>query len=70
MTVTSTGIAWNGSIPVGGTVTITGTVTVDNPYSGNSALTNTFITAAPGSNCPAGTTDPRCTVACRCWSRG
>ena len=62
VTITSTGISWTGSIPVGGTVIVTGTVTVDDPYSGNSALTHTFSTSAPGSNCPVGSTDPRCSV--------
>jgi uncharacterized repeat protein (TIGR01451 family) len=60
--VTTAGVVWTGSIPVGGTVTITGTVTVDNPDTGNKLLGGTFITTAPGSNCPSGSTDPRCTV--------
>jgi large repetitive protein len=60
--VTTAGVVWTGSIPVGGTVTITGTVTVDNPDLGNNLLGGTFITTALGSNCPAGSTDPRCSV--------
>ena len=62
LTLTSTGISWTGSIPVGGTVTITGTVTVNNPDTGNKVLANNFSTAAAGSNCPSGGTDPRCSV--------
>jgi large repetitive protein len=62
LTLTATGISWTGSIPVGGTVTITGTVTVNNPDTGNKVLTNNFSTAAAGSDCPSGGTDPRCSV--------
>jgi large repetitive protein len=60
LSLTATGISWTGSIPVGGTVTITGTVTVNNPDTGNKVLASTLSTAAPGSDCPAGGTDPRC----------
>src|SRR6202035_1009781 len=57
-----TAISWTGSIPAGGTVTVTGTVTVNNPDTGNKVLTSTLSTAAAGSNCPSGSTDPRCTA--------
>ena len=43
------------------TVTITSTVTVNNPDTGDHILTATAVSAAPGNNCPAGSTDPRCT---------
>ena len=56
----TTGAVWTGDIPVGGTVTLTGSVTVNNPDTGNRILTETNTTDAPGSNCPAGGTDPRC----------
>jgi uncharacterized repeat protein (TIGR01451 family) len=62
ITVTTTGVSWTGSIPVGGTVTITGSVTVNNPDTGNKVLVNDFATTAAGSNCPSGSTDPRCSV--------
>ena len=62
LSLTATGISWTGNIPVGGTVTITGTVTVNNPDTGNKVLAVTITTAAAGSNCPAGGTDPRCSV--------
>ena len=62
LTLTATGISWTGSIPVGGTVTVTGTVTVNNPDTGNKVMTSTLTTAAAGSNCPAGGTDPPCTA--------
>ena len=63
LTLTSTGISWTGSIPVGGTVTVTGTVTVNNPDTGNkragqhlSPRPRRAATARPGG------TDPRCSV--------
>ena len=62
LTVTSTGASWTGDIPVGGTVVITGTVTVDNSVPLSTVLTITDSTSAPGSNCPSGSTDPRCTA--------
>jgi len=62
LTLTSTGISWTGSIPVGGTVTVTGTVTVNNPDTGNKLMASTLSTTAAGSNCPAGTTDPHCSI--------
>ena len=62
LSLTATGIAWTGSIPVGGSVTVTGTVTVNNPDTGNKVMASTLSTAAAGSNCPSGGTDPRCSV--------
>ena len=62
LTLTSTAISWTGSIPVGGSVTVTGTVTVNTPDTGNKTMASTLSTAAAGSNCPAGGTDPRCSV--------
>jgi choice-of-anchor A domain-containing protein/uncharacterized repeat protein (TIGR01451 family) len=62
LTVTATGVSWTGNIPVGGSVTVTGTVTVDNPDPGNKVMTAVLSTAAAGSNCPAGGTDPRCST--------
>ena len=62
VTLTPTGISWTGSIPVGGSVTVTGTVTVNNPDTGNKVMASTLSTAAAGSNCPSGGTDPRCSV--------
>ena len=62
LTLTSTGISWTGSIPVGGAVTVTGTVTVNNPNAGNKLMASTLSTTAAGSNCPSGGTDPRCSI--------
>jgi large repetitive protein len=62
LSLTATAISWTGDIPVGGSVTVTGTVTVKNPDPGNKTLASTLSTAAPGSNCPAGGTDPACSV--------
>ena len=62
LTLTGTGISWTGSIPAGGSVTVTGTVTVSNPDTGNKVLASTLTSAAAGSDCPSGGTDPRCAV--------
>ena len=60
LSIGATGAVWTGDIPVGGTVTITSPVTVNNHVTGN-VLTATAVSAAPGNNCQAGSTDPRCT---------
>ena len=62
LSLTATGISWTGDIPVGGTVTVTGTVTVHDPDSGNKHLAAVLTTTAPGSNCPSGSADARCSV--------
>jgi hypothetical protein len=41
-------------------VTVTYSVTVNDPETGNLTLANTVSSADPGSNCPSGSTDPRC----------
>jgi uncharacterized repeat protein (TIGR01451 family) len=43
-------------------VTITGSIIVANPHSGSQVIAITDATTAPGSNCPAGSADPRCTM--------
>jgi hypothetical protein len=58
----SAGVVWTGDIPVGATVTITGSVTVNNPDTGDHILSEINISNAPGSNCPTGATDPRCST--------
>ena len=55
-------LTWTGDLTPGTTVTITYSVTVNNPDTGDRLLTNTVVTAATGSNCPAGSTDPACTA--------
>ena len=60
LSIGATGTVWTGDIPIGGTVTITSPVRVDNPVT-STTLTATAVSTAPGSNCPAGSTDPRCT---------
>ena len=62
LTITGASVSWTGSIPAGGTVTVTGTVTVNDSVPLNTVLTSTITTSAAGSNCPAGGTDPRCSV--------
>ena len=53
-------LTWTGNLNPGQAATITYSVTVNNPDTGDKLLTNTVTSAAPGSNCPAGGTDPRC----------
>ena len=55
-------ITWTGDLALGASATITYTVTVHNPDTGDDILTNTVTSATAGNNCPAGSTDPRCTV--------
>ena len=53
-------LTWTGNLTPGQAATITYSVTVNSPDSGDKILTNTVTSAAPGSNCPTGGTDPRC----------
>ena len=53
---------WTGSLTPGGTATITYSVTVNDPDTGNTILTNTVASTAPGSTCPPGTGGSRCSV--------
>ena len=62
LSVGTTGAVWTGDVPVGATVTITGSVNIVSPYSGTQVIAITDATTAPGSNCPAGSADPRCTA--------
>ncbi len=62
-TYTAPDLSWTGSLAVGQTATITYTVTVRAPNPGNQTLTSTVLSAAAGSTCPAGTTNPTCTAA-------
>ncbi|WP_326556718.1 DUF7927 domain-containing protein [Micromonospora sp. NBC_01796] len=56
----SGGAVWTGDIPVGETITLTGTATVLDPDPGNHVIRGSWSSAAPGNNCPAGGSDPRC----------
>jgi uncharacterized repeat protein (TIGR01451 family) len=58
---TSTAITWTGDIPVGVTITVLRTLRVKDPDPGNKLITATVWSAAPGSNCPQGGSDPTCT---------
>ncbi len=55
-------VSWTGDLAVAASVTITYSVTIDNPDTGDLSLASTVTSPTPGSNCPAGGTDPRCTV--------
>jgi large repetitive protein len=55
-------LSWSGNLSAGGSAIITYSVTVNTPDAGDRSLTNTVSSATAGSNCPAGGSDPRCTV--------
>ncbi|MFC4589263.1 fibronectin type III domain-containing protein [Sphaerisporangium corydalis] len=63
-TYTAPDLTWTGNLAIGATATITYTMTMHSAGvgSGNGTLTNTVTSATPGNNCPAGGSDPRCTV--------
>lgn len=61
-TVSGTMLSWAGALPAGGSVTIGYTVTVMAPAKGDRSMVNTVVSAPSGSNCFAGSADPRCTV--------
>ena len=62
MSYAAPNLTWTGSLAPGASATITYSVTVNNPDTGNQSLTGTVVSATPGSNCPAGGGDARCTV--------
>jgi large repetitive protein len=57
---TSPNLTWTGSLASGGSATVTFSVTVNNPDTGNRVLTTAVTSAAAGSNCASGSTDPNC----------
>jgi large repetitive protein len=58
----SPNLTWTGDLAVGASATVTYSVTVTSPDTGPHVLTNTATSATAGNNCPAGGTDPRCSV--------
>jgi len=59
---TSPNLTWTGDLAPGATATITYSVTVNDPETGNRILANTVSSAASGSNCLSGSSDPRCSA--------
>jgi uncharacterized repeat protein (TIGR01451 family) len=55
-------LTWTGNLAPGDSATITYSVTVNNPDTGGGALSNTVVSTATGSTCPAGGTAPGCSV--------
>ena len=55
-------LTWTGNLAAAAVATVTFSFTVNNPYSGNGALGLTVTSPTAGTNCPAGSTDTRCTV--------
>ena len=56
----SPNLTWTGDLSPGATVTVTYSVSVNDPATGNLTLANTVSSAALGSNCLPGSSDPRC----------
>ena len=61
VTYSSPNLTWTGNLAIGAVATITFSVTVSNPDNGDKLLASTVTSATAGSNCPAGSTDSRCT---------
>lgn len=55
-------LTWTGDLAVGASAAIIYSVTVNNAITNDLDLGNTVTSAAPGSNCPTGSTDPACSV--------
>jgi Ice-binding-like/Domain of unknown function DUF11 len=53
-------LTWTGDLSPGATVTVTHSASVNDPVTGNLTLADTVSSADPGSDCPSGSTDPRC----------
>ena len=59
---TSPDLTWTGDLAVGETARITYSVTVNDPDTGDLSLANAVGSGTPGSNCPSGSTDLRCSA--------
>jgi uncharacterized repeat protein (TIGR01451 family) len=59
---TSPNLTWTGNLGVGASATITYSVVIRNPDPGDRVLTNAVTSTTPGSDCPAGNTNPACTT--------
>jgi uncharacterized repeat protein (TIGR01451 family) len=53
-------LTWTGDLSAGATVTVTYSVSVNDPATGDLILASTVSSAAPGNNCPPGSSDPQC----------
>lgn len=56
-------VSWSGALAPGATATITFDIGIKVPYTdSNHSLVNTVTSPTRGNNCPAGSSDPKCTV--------
>ncbi|WP_344930551.1 putative Ig domain-containing protein, partial [Streptosporangium carneum] len=62
VTLSGTNLTWTGDLAVGATATITFSVTVRDPDPGDKQMVNTAVSSAPGSTCPPGGADARCST--------
>ena len=58
---TSPNLTWTGNLSPGGSATVTFTVTVNSPVANDYKMVSVLTSTAAGTNCAAGSTDPRCT---------
>lgn len=56
-------LSWTGALTPGATATISYSIKIKDPDPGDKRISNTVVSTTPGSNCPAGGSDPRCTAA-------
>ncbi|MGJ6962645.1 putative Ig domain-containing protein [Streptosporangium sp. G11] len=62
VTYTEPTLTWTGDLPVDASAVVTFSVTVDDPDTGDAELDNRVTSTTTGSTCPAGGTDPGCSV--------
>lgn len=55
-------LSWAGAVPVGATYHVRYSVVVNDPLTGDHRLHNAVVTDDPAVSCPAGATDPACSV--------
>jgi len=55
-------VTWTGDLAVGASATLTASVTVNDPPAGGPTMTSSITSTTPGSNCPAGGSDPACST--------
>lgn len=55
-------LSWSGAVPVGATYHVRYSVVVKDPPTGDRRMRNVLVTDDPAVSCPAGATDPACSV--------
>ncbi len=55
-------LSWTGALTVGASATVTYSVTIKNTAAAGTTLPNSVVSPDAGNNCPAASSDPRCTA--------